>query len=114
MSSIRRSSLNSITLGLLTVIGANFRSLSLKRRHSRQRFAEIETNFRERAGAVRPVVMRWRLGLARFGSYFYRTSSMPASGLERCDGRHRLPFEYPIIFWMPCAPILFFRQRAEA
>src|SRR5262249_29723677 len=86
MASIRGSSLISITLGLLTVIGACLRSLSLKRRHSRQRFAEIETNFRERAGAGRPVVMRWRLGPARFGSYFYRTSSTPASGLERCDG----------------------------
>jgi hypothetical protein len=32
MSSIRRSSLISIKLGLLTVIGASFRSLPLKRR----------------------------------------------------------------------------------
>ena len=41
-------------------------------------------------------------GPARFGSYFgsiYRTSSMPASGLSRCDCCHRLLFEYPIIFW---------------
>jgi hypothetical protein len=96
MSSIRRLSLISITLGGFSVIGANFRSLSLKRRHSRQRFAEIK--IRERAGAGRPVVMRWRLGPARFGSYFYRTSSMPASGLERCDGRHRVTGRVPHYF----------------
>src|SRR5262249_17795749 len=52
------------------------------------------------------VSWRWRLGPARFGSYFggcfssiYRTGSMPAFGLGCCDRCHRLLFEYPIIFW---------------
>src|SRR5262249_4480974 len=41
----------------------------------------------------------WRLGPARFGSYFggcfsiYRTISMPAVGLGCCDRCHRLHFE---------------------
>ena len=46
------------------------------------------------------VSWRWRLGPARFGSYFggcfssiYRTSSMPAFGLGCCDRCHRLLFE---------------------
>ena len=45
------------------------------------------------------VSWRWRLGPARFGSYFggcfsiYRTSSMPAFGLGCCDHCHRLLFE---------------------
>src|SRR5262249_46476699 len=66
-------------------------------------------------GAGRPVSSwRWRLGPARFGSYrkrhrFASVSTAPAafhaSGLGRCDGRHRLLFEYPIIFWTPCAPM---------
>jgi len=30
-----------------------------------------------------------------------------ASGFGRCDGRHRLLFECPIIFWTPCAPLHF-------
>ena len=37
MSSIRRSSLISITLGLLTVMGASFRSLRLRRRQDTSR-----------------------------------------------------------------------------
>jgi len=51
------------------------------------------------------VSWRWRLGPARFGSYFggcfsiYRTSSMPASSVGRCDRCHKLGFEYLIIFW---------------
>src|SRR5262245_19789033 len=51
------------------------------------------------------VSWRWRLGPARFGSYFggcssiYRTSSMPAFGFGCCDCCHRLLFEEPIIFW---------------
>src|SRR5262245_28909217 len=56
------------------------------------------------------VSWRWRLGPARFGSYFggcfssiYRTSSMPAFGLGCCDRCHRLLLEYPIIFWTPWA-----------
>src|SRR5262249_58987126 len=55
---------------------------------------------------------RWRLGPARFGSYFggcfssiYRTGSMPAFGLGCCDRCHRLLFEYPIIFWTPCEAV---------
>src|SRR5262249_18432238 len=62
MSSITRSSLISITLGLLTVIGAIFRLLRLSRR---QDIAHV--------GMARPgpyVSWRWRLGPARFGSYF--------------------------------------------
>jgi len=50
------------------------------------------------------------VGPARFGSYrkpmgvwgrfrIYRPSSMPSFGLRRCDRRHKLLFEYPIIFW---------------
>ena len=50
------------------------------------------------------------VGPARFGSYrkpmrvwgcfrIYRPSSMPSYGLGRCDRRHKLLFEYPIIFW---------------
>jgi hypothetical protein len=31
----------------------------------------------------------------------YRPSSMPSVGLGRCDRRHKLLFEYPIIFWTP-------------
>jgi hypothetical protein len=34
-----------------------------------------------------------------------------ASGLGRCDGRHRLLFEYPIIFWTPFAPMHFLDNR---
>jgi hypothetical protein len=37
----------------------------------------------------------------------YRPSSVRASGIGRCHGRHKFPVEYPIIFWtrprpMPC------------
>jgi len=78
MSSIRRSSLISITLGLLTVIGAIFRSLPLRRRQD------------NRYGAGRPV-LSWRWTRACFS--IYRTSSMPAFGLGRCDRCHRLLFE---------------------
>jgi hypothetical protein len=64
-----------------------------------------------RAGPYRPY-HRWRLGPARFGSYrkpvggvgcfrIYRPSSMPSFGLGRCDRRHKLLFQYPIIFWTP-------------
>ena len=68
---------------------------------------------------------RWRLGPARFGSYRkphggvgvlpYPTAraAFHASGLGGCDGRHRLLFECPIIFWTPCAPHAFFEQRAK-
>src|SRR5262249_58445601 len=44
------------------------------------------------------IMWRWRLGPARFGSYFggcfsiYRTSSIPAVGLGCCDRCHRLLF----------------------
>jgi hypothetical protein len=31
----------------------------------------------------------------------YRPSSMPSFGLGRCDRRHKLLFQYPIIFWTP-------------
>src|SRR5262245_65160321 len=63
---------------------------------------------------------RWRLGPARFGSYrkrhrFVSVSTaravFHASGLGRCDGRHRLLFEYPIIFWTPCAPVHFLDNK---
>jgi|SRR6516165_6689562 hypothetical protein len=59
---------------------------------------------------------RWRLGPARFGSYRKRhrfasvstaRAAYHASGLGRCDGRHRLLFEYSIIFWTPRAPMHF-------
>src|SRR5260370_18249701 len=56
MSSIRRSSLISITLGLLTVIGAVHLRLAFARRY----------------GAGRPVLsLGWRLGPAPFGSYHH-------------------------------------------
>src|SRR6516165_6128920 len=58
------------------------------------------TSARRTSGAGGPYVSwRWRLGPARFGSYFggcfsiYRTSSMPAFGLGCCDCCHRLLFE---------------------
>ena len=48
-------------------------------------------------GAGRPVfIVGWRLGPARFGSYFggcfsiYRTSSMPASGVVSCDRQSQI------------------------
>jgi hypothetical protein len=31
----------------------------------------------------------------------YRTSKHARFRVERCDGRHKLGFEYPIIFWTP-------------
>jgi len=40
---------------------------------------------------------RWDLGCIRV----YRPINVLASRLGRCDGRHKLPFEYPIIFWTP-------------
>jgi hypothetical protein len=70
------------------------------------------SNRKRTYGAGRPV-SSWRLGPARFGSYrkthgwgrgcfrIYRPSSMPSFGLGRCDRRHKLLFEYPIIFWAP-------------
>src|SRR5262245_9435778 len=71
-------------------------------------------------GAGRPVLSwRWRLGPARFGSYFggwfsiYRTSSMPASGFGCCDRCHGLLFEYPIFFGRPARPSIFW-TTAEA
>src|SRR5256886_17690781 len=45
MSSIRRSSLISITLGLLTVIGAIFRSLPLRRRQDNASNAHLSLAF---------------------------------------------------------------------
>jgi hypothetical protein len=33
----------------------------------------------------------------------YRTSKHARFRVERCDGRHKLGFEYPIIFWTPWA-----------
>src|SRR5262249_29747148 len=34
-----------------------------------------------------------------------------AYGLGRCDGRHGLLFECPIIFWTPCAPVHFLHNE---
>src|SRR5436190_10660524 len=98
MSSIRRSSLISITLGLLTVIGAVFRSLM-----RRQDSASLEPR---RAGAGRPGRQRTcpRRQLQENGalcSRIYCPSSLPRFVIDNCDGRHKLPFEYPIIFWTP-------------
>jgi len=107
MSSIRRSSLISITLGLLTVIGAIFRSLSLEEAAGQCLECPLKPCIRARRyGADRPVSSwRWRLGPARFGSYrktpwggggaSVSTARVvcDASGLGRCDGDHKLLFE---------------------
>jgi hypothetical protein len=42
----------------------------------------------------------------------YRPSSMPSFGLGRCDRRHKLLFEYPIIFWTPRGSLCVGRFRA--
>jgi hypothetical protein len=39
--------------------------------------------------------------LAKRSFRSYRVSSMSRFGLGSCDCRHKLPFEYPIIFWTP-------------
>jgi len=71
MSSIRRLSLISITLGLLTVIGAIFRSLPLEEAVGQCLECPLEPCIRARRyGAGRPVLSwRRRLGPARFGRY---------------------------------------------
>src|SRR5262249_14991073 len=71
MSSIRRSSLISITLGLLAVISGylSFASLEEAAGQCFERPLEPCSGAR-RYGAGRPVLsLRWRLGPARFGSY---------------------------------------------
>src|SRR5262249_56826313 len=71
MSSIRRSSLISITLGLLAVISGylSFASLEEAAGQCFERPLEPCIGAR-RYGAGRPVLsLRWRLGPARFGSY---------------------------------------------
>jgi hypothetical protein len=71
MSSIRRSSLISITLGLLTVIGGYLSFASLEEAAGQCLECPLEPCIRARRyGAGRPVLsLRWRLGPARFGSY---------------------------------------------
>src|SRR5262249_34411729 len=70
-SSIRRSSLISITLGLLTVIGGYLSFASLEEAAGQCLECPLEPCIRARRyGAGRPVLsLRWRLGPARFGSY---------------------------------------------
>jgi len=71
MSSIRRSSLTSITLGLPTVIGGYLSFASLEEAAGQCLECPLEPCIRARRyGAGRPVLLlRWRLGPARFGSY---------------------------------------------
>jgi hypothetical protein len=71
MSSIRRSSLISITLGLLTVIGGYFSFASLEEAAGQCFECLLSLAFaHSRYGAGRPVLSwRWRLGPARFGRY---------------------------------------------
>jgi len=90
----------SITLGLLTVIGATFRSLPFR---TAPPISDADRGILHGAGT--PLQ---RGGPARFGSYrlqrcfcIYRPSSLPRFGLGRCDCHHKLGFEYPIIFWTP-------------
>src|SRR5215510_2367321 len=98
MSSIRRSSLISITLGLLTVIGGYLSFASLEEAAGQCLEYPLEPCIRARRyGAGRPVLLlRWRLGPARFGSYgtlwgcggcfrIYRPCRYDASGLGSCD-----------------------------
>src|SRR5262249_11050809 len=99
MSSIRRSSLISITLGLLTVIGASFRSLRLRRRQDTSHtwvwrgqariIVEVEAGLPASA-ATKP----------QGGGCFriYRPSSIRRFQLGTCDCCHRLLFEYPSFF----------------
>src|SRR5215468_11458479 len=78
---------------------------------SRQRLAEIETNFRERAGAGRPVCVvevearACPLRQLLRGCFsIYRTSSMPAFGLGCCDCCHGYSSNSPLFFGRPiCA-----------
>jgi hypothetical protein len=71
MSSIRRSSLISITSGLLTVIGGYLSFASLEEAAGQCLECPLEPCIRARRyGAGRPVLsLRWRLGPASFGSY---------------------------------------------
>jgi hypothetical protein len=54
-------------------------------------------------------------GPARLGSYrktascsrIYRPNSLPRFGLRRCDGRHKLRFEYPSFFGRRVGPARF-------
>jgi hypothetical protein len=105
MSSIRRSSLLSITLGLLlTVIGASFvrfleKAAGQSTAHLSFAFAHVRM---ARAGPY--YCVGGGLGPARFGSYrtpwgawgcfrIYRGSNVRSSGLRSFDIRQRLLFE---------------------
>src|SRR5262245_64300330 len=107
MSSIRRSSLISITLGLLTVIGAIFRSLPLRRRQDNASNAHLSLAFAHvgmaRAGPYRC----WGLPASAateplWGCGGASVSTAPvvcdASGLGSCDSRHRLLFSGHLFF----------------
>src|SRR5262249_52349787 len=106
MSSIRRSSLISITFGLLTVIGGYLSFASLEETAGQCLECPLEPCIRARRyGAGRPVLSwRWRLGPARFGRYRKSMGvwgasvstarvAYDASGLGSCDIRHKLLFE---------------------
>src|SRR5262245_50470460 len=75
MSSIRRSSLISITLGLLTVIGAIFRSLPLRRRQDNASNAHLSLAFAH-------------VGMARAGPYYRGGGGLglPASAATKPQG----------------------------
>src|SRR5262249_41272345 len=107
MSSIRRSSLISIILGLLllTVIGASFVRF-LEKKGGRTIAAHLSFAFAHvrmaRAGPY--YCVGGSLGPARFGSYrtpwgawgcfrIYRASNVRSSGLRSFDIRQRLLFE---------------------
>jgi len=90
MSSIRRSSLISVTLGLLTVIGAGFRSLSRRE----------DSAYMVRAGPAGRLDLPSSAATGNGWCFrIYRVRSMPRFGFGSCDRRHKLLFEHPIIFW---------------
>ena len=84
MSSIRRSSLISITLGLLTVIGGYLSFASLEEAAGQCLECPLEPCIRARRyGAGRPVLsLRWRLGPARFGNAITSASNLGTVGLD--------------------------------
>jgi len=107
MSSIRRSSLISITLGLLTVIGGYLSFAFLEEAAGQFLECQLEPCIRARRyGAGRPVeacpLRQLQNQWGVWGCFrIYRRVAYDASGLGSCDSRHRLLFEWPIIFWTP-------------
>jgi hypothetical protein len=111
MSSIRRSSLSSITLGLLTVIRGylSFASLGGAAGHNASD-AHFSLAFDVGHGAGRSVLsLRWRLGPARFGSYDDATvqARCHAPASEAVTAVTGYSWRSPLFFGHPARPLHF-------